>query len=133
VKKPIIATNWSGHIDFLDGQYTTLLGGQLTNVHPSAANSDMLLQETSWFSVNPMEIGTALGTVEANYDKHLSKAKRQYHRSKTKFSFESMQTELNYILDRNLPEFPKQIQLKLPTLKKIELPKIKKPGENVEG
>ena len=35
-KKPIITTNWSGHIDFLDGEHTTLLGGELTSTHPSA-------------------------------------------------------------------------------------------------
>jgi hypothetical protein len=133
VKKPIIATNWSGHVDFLDVQYTTLLGGQLTNVHPSAANSDMLLQETAWFSVNTMEVGAALSAVRDSYDKHLTKAKRQYHRSKTKFSFEAMQTDLGYSLTRNIPEFPKQVQLKLPTLKKIELPKIKKPEADVKG
>jgi hypothetical protein len=33
------------------------------------------------------------------------------------------------ILDKNVPEFPKQVQIKLPQLKKIELPKLKKINE----
>jgi glycosyltransferase involved in cell wall biosynthesis len=36
--KPIIASNWSGHIDFLHKDYCTLLPGQLTEVHKSAAD-----------------------------------------------------------------------------------------------
>jgi hypothetical protein len=37
-----------------------------------------------------------------------------------------MQEKLDTILTANVPEFPKQVQLKLPQLKKIELPKLKK-------
>ena len=50
-KKPIITTNWSGHTDFLNPEFTTMLPGQLTNVHPSAANQ-WLLKESQWFSVD---------------------------------------------------------------------------------
>ena len=48
-KKPIITTNWSGHIDFLDNKFTTLIQGELTNVHPSAQAKDMILAESKWF------------------------------------------------------------------------------------
>ena len=34
--------------------------------------------------------------------------------------------KLNEYLDKNIPEFPKQVKLELPKLKKIELPKLKK-------
>ena len=33
-KKPIITTGWSGHIDFLKPEFTTLLPGELKPVHP---------------------------------------------------------------------------------------------------
>jgi len=132
-KKPIMATNWSGHIDFLDPQHTTLLGGQLTNVHPSAAVPNVLLQESQWFSVNTQEVGAIFIDMFDNYDKYLSRAKRQYHRSKTKFSFESMKIDVGHLLERYIPEFPKPMQLKLPQLKKIELPKLKKVEANANG
>jgi hypothetical protein len=132
-KKPIISTNWSGHVDFLDPQHTTLLGGHLTNVHQSAAVANMLLQESQWFSVNTQEVGFAFVDVFENYDKYLPKAKRQYHRSKTKFSYEAMAAETGYIFDRYIPEFPKPVQLKLPQLKKIELPKLKKVEADANG
>jgi len=125
-KKPIVATNWSGHIDFLDAEHTTLLGGELKQVHPSAAVPNVILQDSLWFAVDTGQVGHFLTDMFNNYSKYLPKAKRQYHKSKTKFSFEAMQTDLGYILDRSIPEFPKQVQLNLPQLKKIELPKLKK-------
>jgi hypothetical protein len=49
VNKPIITTNWSGHIDYLNPEFTTLLPGTLTNVHPSAANNMLLAGSTMVF------------------------------------------------------------------------------------
>lgn len=40
--KPVIVSNWSGHKDFLNTQYSILLGGTLTKVHPSAADQFLL-------------------------------------------------------------------------------------------
>jgi hypothetical protein len=132
-KKPIMATNWSGHIDFLDAEHTTLLGGQLTQVHQSAAVPNMILQESQWFSVDTQQVGFYFRDIFTNYNKYLPKAKRQYHRSKSKFSFDCMATDLGYILHRSIPEFPKAMELKLPQLKKIELPKLKKAEADANG
>lgn len=123
--KPIITTNWSGHIDFLDSEFTTLLPGQLTNIHPSAANG-MLLKEAQWFSVDLGHVGHYLKDVFENYKNYTDKAKRQGYHSRTNFSFEKMKEKLDSIFKERIPEFPKQVQLQLPQLKKIELPKLKK-------
>jgi hypothetical protein len=40
-----------------------------------------------------------------------------------------MKEKLDIILTSRIPEFPKEIQLKLPNLKKIELPKLQKVSE----
>jgi len=123
--KPIITTNWSGHTDFLDPEFTTLLPGNMTKVHPSAANN-MLLQEAEWFSVDTGHVGQYLKDVFENYKNYVDKGKRQGYKSRTNFSFEKMKEKLGEILDNKIPEFPKQVQLQLPKLKKIELPKLKK-------
>jgi glycosyltransferase involved in cell wall biosynthesis len=125
VNKPIITTNWSGHIDYLNPEFTTLLPGQLTNVHPSAANN-MLLQESQWFSVDHGHVGHYLKDVFENYKGYAEKAKRQGFHSRSKFSFEAMKEKLGKVFEEKIPEFPKHIQLQLPQLKKIELPKLKK-------
>jgi hypothetical protein len=123
-KKPLITTNWSGHLDFLNPEFTTLINGTLTNVHPSAANN-MLIKEAKWFSPDPGQIGFYLKDVFENYKNYIDGGKRQGFYSKTNFSFEKMTEKLAECLKR-VPEFPKQVQLKLPQLKKIELPKLQK-------
>ena len=122
VKKPIITTNWSGHTDFLSKEFTCLLGGQLTPVHPSAVNS-MLLKDSSWFSVDQGQIGQYMKDVFENYKKYTDNANRQTYRSKTEFSWDKMKEKVDEIFTKNIPEFPKEVALKLPQLKKIELPK----------
>ena len=54
--------------------------------------------------------------------------------NRAKFSLDAMTRELGKILDKYVPEFPKEVALKLPKLKKvgdtqpqkISLPKLKK-------
>jgi glycosyltransferase involved in cell wall biosynthesis len=125
VNKPIITTNWSGHIDYLNSEFTTLLQGTMTKIHPSAANN-MLLAEAEWFSVDTGHVGHYLKDVFENYKKYAENAKRQGFQSRTKFSYEKMKEKLDALFTLKIPEFPKQVQLKLPQLKKIELPKLNK-------
>jgi glycosyltransferase involved in cell wall biosynthesis len=125
VKKPMITTNWSGHTDFLKSEFTTMLPGQMTNVHPSAANQ-WLLQESQWLSVDQGQVGHYMKDMFENYKNYTENAKRQAYYSKTEFSWDKMKDKLDEYLTKSIPEFPKQIQLKLPQLKKIELPKLKK-------
>ena len=124
-KKPIIATNWSGHIDFLNSTFTSLISGELKNVDDSAVVKDMILKESKWFTPDSGEIGHYLKDMFKNYKKYAELGKRQAHYSKTNFSWGKMDEKLNEYLDKNIPEFPKQVKLQLPKLKKIELPKKK--------
>jgi hypothetical protein len=123
--KPIITTNWSGHIDYLNEEFVTLLPGTLTKVHPSAANG-MLMQEAEWFSVDYGQTGGYLKDMFENYKNYTDKAKRQGFQSRTKFSFDVMKEKLGKVFEEKIPEFPKQIQLQLPKLKKPGLPEMKK-------
>lgn len=121
-KKPVIATAWSGHIDFLDGELSCLIRGELQKVHPSAVN-DFIIAESQWFTPNHGEIGFYLKDVYEHYKKYTINAKRQAYKSKTEFSFEKMQEKVDELLTANIPEFPKQVELKLPSISKISLPK----------
>lgn len=120
--KPIIASGWSGHIDFLHPEYNVLLSGKLENVHQSAANN-WLIPESQWFQVNPKQGISALKEVYKSYKQYLQRSKKQRHHVKTNFSWEKMKELVGSILDKNIPEFPKQVELKLP---KLQLPKLKK-------
>ena len=121
--KPVLATNWSGHIDFLSADMSVLLPGQLRQIHPSAVVQDMLIPESSWFTVDYKAAADKLKDVYKNYKKYTDGAKRQAYRSRTEFSLDKMSEKLLSILDSKVP---KQVEFKLPQLKKIELPKLKK-------
>ena len=85
-KKPIIVSNWSGHMDFLNPEFVVALEGKLTNVHPSAANQ-FLIQDSQWFSPEHNHIGNYLKDVYENYKKYTDGAKRQAYRSKSMFNY----------------------------------------------
>jgi glycosyltransferase involved in cell wall biosynthesis len=124
-KKPIICSGWSGQIDFLSPDFTVLIGGQLTPVHPSTKNQ-FLLPESLWFTPDHGQVGNYLKDVFENYKNYTDKAKRQAFKSKNEFSWDKMKEKINELFDNFIPKFPKQVELKLPKLKKIELPKLKK-------
>ena len=121
-KKPIIVSGWSGHVDFLDPQFCSLVGGELKNVHQSAQVQNMILAESQWFSPDVSQASFFLKNVYEKYSKYQENAKRLSHLCKTKFSFEEMKNLLSIYVDK----IPKQVGLQLPQLKKIELPKLKK-------
>jgi len=125
-KKPIIVSGWSGHMDFINPQYSVCLGGQLANVHPSAAVKNMILEESQWFSPSHSEINFALKDMFENYKKYVDGGKRQAYQSKNQFSWRNMKELLEARLNELIPEFPKEVKLELPQLKKVELPKLKK-------
>ena len=122
VGKPIIASGWSGHLDFLNPSFTYLLPGNLENVHPSAANN-WLIRESKWFQVSSNHLSKSLKEVYSKYKQYSVKGKQQKQFAKTNFSWEKMQELVESSLDRIIPEFPKQVELSLP---KLNLPKMKK-------
>lgn len=119
--KPILASNWSGHLDFLSPEFNLLVGGTLNKVHKSAATRGMILEEASWFTPDDSEVGKHLKGLVKDYKKYLELAKRQSYKSRTEFSFDSMAELLHKYLDSYIPEFPKLVQLNIPEL---QLPKL---------
>ena len=123
-QKPIIAPNWSGHIDFL--KHAILLPGQLTNVHPSAAWTDVILEESKWFDVDAGQAIAAMKHVMDKPKEQDAMAKKQAAFVKKEFSFEAMASRLKDILDTNVPEMPVFQPIKLPSIKKMDLPRLQK-------
>jgi len=121
-KKPLITSGWSGQMDFLNPEFTNLIGGQLTQVHPSTQNQ-FLIPESMWFSPDHGQVGHYLKDVFENYKNYTEKAKRQAFKSKNEFNWDKMKEKINSLLIQYIPEFPKEVKLSFPTIKKIELPK----------
>ncbi len=132
--KPIIVSGWSGHLDFLLPESNCLVNGQLTNVHPSASWKGVINTDSKWFTISYGEAISYMKDVVKNYKSYLEKSRKNYHHIKTNFSFEAMTDKLGTILNSKIPDFPKQVELQLPKLKKtgesgapkLQLPKLKK-------
>tara|TARA_B100000475_G_C14996609_1_gene314582 strand:+ start:61 stop:1389 length:1329 start_codon:yes stop_codon:yes gene_type:complete len=133
-EKPIIASDWSGHKDFLSGGLANLISGGLVDVPKSSFPKEMYIQGSQWFTVNYQSVSSVMKGVFSSYKKYTLNAKKLGKVNKSKFSLNAMTRELGKILDKYVPEFPKEVELKLPKLKKvgdttpskITLPKLKK-------
>ena len=127
--KPIISTNWSGHVDFLNPEFVPLCGGQLEDVHPTAKN-EWIIEGSKWFKVDLGNVGFFLNDVFNNYKNYKNKANRQGFFSRSNFSFEKMVEQLKDTLNRNVPKLTSQVELKLPKLNlpKKKLPELKLPN-----
>ena len=117
-KKPVIASGWSGHTDFLNAEFSVLLKGTLTETHPSAHSQGLILPQALWFTPDYGLAAKALEDVYQNYKKYEEGGKRQGHKIKTEFSYDNMVLFLSAYLAKYVPQ---QVQLKLPQLKKISL------------
>ena len=135
--KPVIASNWSGHVDFLNKD-AILLPGSLNDVKKESFPKNMYVEGTQWFTINYNYASKILKDVFDNYSKYIVKAKKLAIVNQTKFSLDAMTKKFEGILDKYLPKFeeqPQQVKLNLPKLKKvgsvseapkIQLPKLKK-------
>jgi len=126
VGKPIIASGWSGHLDFLDKEYTKLLNGKLEQLHPSSVQDKVLLSQAQWFKADPIESGQAYKEVFKHYKKYLTAAKKLRHQNKINFNFDKMVEKVDEIFTRSIPAFAEKVELTLP---KLSLPKLNKKTE----
>ena len=120
---PVVTIGWSGQLDFLHREYSFLVGGDLENVHESAAVKETLLKESKWFKPDDSQVGTVLKDSFKNYKKYLTKSRKHRKYTTDNFSYQKMVELVDSILTENVPEFAQQVQLNLPTLK---LPKLQK-------
>jgi len=116
--KPVIVSNWSGHLDFLK-QGAVLLEGELKPVHESAADQ-FLLKESQWFNVNISKALLSIKDVYKNYDKYKIEASKLGKHNKQTFSLEKMTKGFDSIL--NQYSIYTKIQ---PKFQQLQLPKLK--------
>jgi len=116
--KPILVSNWSGHIDFLK-QGAVLLEGELKPVHESAADQ-FLLKESQWFNVNISKALVSIKDVYKNYDKYKTESFQLGKQNKQNFSLEKMTKLFDTIL--NQYGIYSKIQ---PKFQQLQLPKLK--------
>jgi len=116
--KPVIVSNWSGHLDFLKSG-AVLLEGELKEVHESAADN-FLLKEAKWFNVNVSKSLPVIKDVYKSYDKYKVNSFQLGKQNKQNFSLEKMTKLFDTILNQYGIYSKKQ-----PTFQPMQLPKLK--------
>jgi glycosyltransferase involved in cell wall biosynthesis len=118
--KPVVVSNWSGHLDFLKSG-AVLLEGELKNVDESAADQ-FLLKESQWFNVNVSKALPVIKDVYKNYDKYKVASYQLGKQNKQNFGLEKMTKLFDGILNQYgiyTKIQPKFQQLQLPKLKSL--------------
>ena len=122
---PVIASKWSGHMDFLTDSDSLLINGFLKEVPKSALWKPIIVKPGKWFNVNEADVKRKLRTF---YKKHKligKKARRLGKNNRRKYSLNEMAKKFNKILDNVLASIPSPVNLKLPKLKKVDSEKSK--------
>ena len=121
-EKPIMASGWSGHLDFLNPQDSVLLNGQLTPVHPSAAWENVILKESSWFTVDYNNAGNFMKDMFENYKKYAGGAVKLAEANRKKFNYDTIKSRLAELLDKYVPPMAVEVPIVLPPMKIITQP-----------
>ncbi len=115
--KPVIASNWSGQVDFL--KHSVMLPGEVKQVHPSVHWKDVILPEAGWFSVNYNYASKVLKDVFKKYKDYIPNARKQRRYSIDNFSLEKMNSDFKTMVDTHVKR-TEQVQIKLPTLPQLK-------------
>ena len=132
---PVMATGWSGHMDFLSPDLSILMKGELGRIPKSVVWKDILVPESSWFNVDEKSVVKAFKHIHTNHLQVRKNAKKLMDINRDKFTLDRMTEKLGEIMDKITEKIPQQVSMSLPKLKKkgekveqpkVTLPKLKK-------
>jgi glycosyltransferase involved in cell wall biosynthesis len=116
--KPVLAPEFSGHVDFLNPALHTYLPGELTEIHKSAVWNGVLVEGSKWFTVNYGECSRILEDVYKSYKSYKNNSIK-FLSHVPKWSLESMAESFVSFIENNA-NVPEQVSIELPKLKKLE-------------
>jgi glycosyltransferase involved in cell wall biosynthesis len=120
--KPVITTNYSGHLDFI-GEHGILLEGELKVVHPSVVWDGVIVDHSQWYYVNYQYASSVMKDVHKNYKAHLEKTRKQTKYMKDNFSLKNMTESFKDIMEKYTPSFtqPQDMdEFQIPKLEELQ-------------
>ena len=125
--KPIIASGWSGQLDFLPAENAVLLEGSLTPVHESAADQ-FCMKEAQWFSVNYSNAANKLYDVYNNYNTYSKQSEGLKSNTLNNFTLDKMNDRFTQMLEHYVKVQPKLVPFNIPKVNssKMQIPKLNK-------
>ena len=132
---PVIASKWSGQMDFLNDKESLMINGHLGEIPDSQVWEPIVVKPGQWYNVNEADVIRKFRMFHKKFRIINKKGKRLGRANHRKFSLTNMAKKFNSTLDEILKSIPNPVALNLPKLKKvkgdksqstIKLPKLKK-------
>ncbi|OUX54497.1 MAG: hypothetical protein CBE47_00695 [Pelagibacteraceae bacterium TMED287] len=133
---PVIASKWSGHLDFLDESDSLLIEGHLKDVPEDQIWKPIIVKPSKWFNPTEADVIRKIRMFHKKHPIFTKKGKRLGKKNHREYSLDKMAIQFNKIIDNVLKQIPSAVSLKLPKLKKVDgkkpqnatikLPKLKK-------
>ena len=125
--KPILASGWSGQMDFLPPEHAVLLEGSLTAVDESAADQ-FCMKEAQWFSVNYSNAANKIYDVYNKYDSYLEQSKGLRENTLKNFTLDNMHDKFTQLMDTYVKKSPQIVPFNIPKVNasKMQIPKLNK-------
>ena len=134
---PVIASKWSGQMDFLNDKESLMINGHLKEIPDSQVWEPIVVKPGQWYNVNEADVIRKFRMFHKKFKIINKKGKRLGRTNHRKFSLTNMAKKFNSTLDEILKSIPNPVALNLPKLKKvkddksksqttIKLPKLKK-------
>ena len=125
--KPILASGWSGQMDFLPTEHSVLLEGSLTQVDESAADQ-FCMKEAQWFTVNYSNAANKIYDVYNKYDSYLEKSKGLRENTLKHFTLDNMHDRFTQLMDTYVKKQPQYVPFNAPKVNasKMQIPKLNK-------
>ena len=128
---PVIASGWSGQMDFLSQTDSILIGGELKQVPKSQVWKDIIIPESQWFNVNEQQAYKAMNYCFEKYNEVKEKSLNLMKINRDKFTLNKMTEKLDEIVSPFIDKIPTQVGIQLPKLKKIGSSKSEPPKINL--
>jgi hypothetical protein len=125
--KPILASGWSGQMDFLPVEHSVLLEGSLTQVDESAADQ-FCMKEAQWFTVNYSNAANKIYDVFNKYDSYLEQSKGLRENTLKHFTLDNMHDKFTQLMDTYVKKQPQFVPFNMPKVNasKMQIPKLNK-------
>jgi glycosyltransferase involved in cell wall biosynthesis len=120
--KPILASGWSGQMDFLPAEHAVLLEGSLTQVDESAADQ-FCMKEAQWFTVNYSNAANKIYDVFNKYDSYLEQSKGLRENTLKHFTLDNMHDKFTKLMDTYVKKQPQYVPF---NASKMQIPKLNK-------
>ena len=117
---PIIASGWSGQMDFLNDDESMLVGGNFVEIPSSQVWEDIMIEKSNWFEIDERQASNVLMLMFHENKNFKQKALSLMEKNRKEFTLNKMTDKFNEILKDNYfsKDLPEQVSIKLPKLKK---------------